>query len=311
MGVWLSKNFIEIAKASYKLAVMEHVGYKDIDDDFINRVVSDEKVKWIQISEALPEEAYEAIDSILEKKPQLYFRIYGLHDDCKFDISFLEGMPHLRKLRIDCHLASCPDMIDFGILTKLHLKALHLDAFDLRDYGFLQSLSMELEELRLNADTMGSAISFDCNWLLRYSLLQSLWLGKKAKKNIASIEQLPELKSLSLRGIKIENFDFLKKMELEKLALLWNSNNELQELGYLTSLKEIELWRINKLCSVDFISSLTNLEVIRLQDLKHVTRLPDLSRLHKLNRIILDNTGICVDHVDDNLKGKIELYNSR
>jgi len=310
MGVWLSKNFIEVAEKTSKLgALLEHYGYKDIHEDFINAVVNDDKIKWIQISQLLPEEGYNVIDSILAVKPELYFRIYSLRGDCKCDLSFLERMPHLSKLRIDCHLRACPDMIDFNILTRLKLKALHLDAFDLRDYNFLQSLSTELEELLINADTMGGAIQFDCKWLLRYNRLKTLWLGKKARKNIACIAKLPKLKSLSLRGIKLSDFEFLKQMSLEKLALLWNSNNDLQELKWLTSLKEIELWRINKLDDIEFISSLTNLEVIRLQDLKHVTKLPDLSKLHKLNKIILDNTGICIESIGSDLRDKVELFN--
>ena len=310
MGVWLSKNHVEIAKKTSKPgSILETYSYKDIDDKFVSDIVSNEKIKWIQIEELLPEEAYGVIDSILERKPELYFRIYGLYDDSKCDISFLERMPHLKKLRIDCHLRSCPDKIDFNILTRLKLKALHLDAFDLKDYSFIQFLSPELEELVINADTMGGSIQFDCKWLLHYPNLKNLWLGKKAKKNLRCIAELPALESLSLRGIKLTDFEFLKKMNLQVLRLLWNSNNDLQELKYLTSLKEIELWRINKLDNIDFISSLVHLEVIRLQDLKHVKKLPDLSELHKLKKIVLDNTGIDIESVEENLQEKIEQFN--
>lgn len=312
MGVWLNKNFIEISKTTSKPgSILERFSYKDIDEEFINVIVNDEKIKWIQISNLLPDEAYTVIDSILGKKPELYFRIYDLYGDSKFDISFLEKMPNLNKLRIDCYLRSCPDMIDFNILTKLDLKALHLNAFDLRDYSFLQSVSEKLEELVINADTMGGAIKFDCKWLLRYNSLKSLWLGKKAKKNIEFIAELPVLESLSLRGIKISDFEFLKQMNLRELHLLWNSNNDLEELKHLTTLKEIELWRINKLENIDFISKLTNLEVIRLQDLKHVTGLPDLSELHNLNKIVLDNTGIEIENVKNDLRDKIEFFNHK
>ncbi len=310
MGVWLSKNHVEIAeKTSKPGSILKRYGYKDVDDEFINAIVKDEKIKWIQISNLLSEEAYDVIDSILERKPELCFRIYGLYDDSKCDLSFLERMPHLKRLRIDCYLRACPDKIDFNILTRLKLKALHLDAFDLRDYSFMQFLSTELEELTINADTMGGAIQFDCKWLLRYSFLKRLWLGKKAKKNIGYIAELPALESLALRGIKLTDFEFLKRMNLQVLRLLWNSNNDLQELKDLTSLKEIELWRINKLDNIDFISSLVYLEVIRLQDLKHVTKLPDLSKLHNLKKIVLDNTGIDVESVKEDLRDKIEQFN--
>lgn len=310
MGVWLKKNFIEISQTTSKPGtILERYSYKDIDEEFIAAIVNDEKIKCVQIADALPDEAYTVIDSILARKPELYFRIYGLYDYSKFDISFLKSMSHLSKLRIDCHLRAYPDMIDFNILTKLNLKALHLDAFDLRDYSFLQSLSDGLEELLLNADTMGGAIKFDCEWLLRYKDLRSLWLGKKAKKNIECIAGLPVLESLALRGIKLTDFEFLKQMNLQKLRLLWNSNNDLEELQYLTTLKEIELWRINKLDNIDFISKLTNLEVIRLQDLKHVTKLPDLSELHNLSKLVLDNTGIEIETVKSDLRDKIEFFN--
>ena len=63
--------------------------------------------------------------------------------------------------------------------------------------------------------------------------------------------------------------------------------------------------------NIDFISDLTNLEVIRLQDLKHVSKLPDLSGLHNLNKIILDNTGIDIESVENGLRDKIELFNSK
>ena len=43
-------------------------------------------------------------------------------------------MPHLRRLRIDCHLRDWNNMIDFNILTKLNLKSLYLNVFELKDY---------------------------------------------------------------------------------------------------------------------------------------------------------------------------------
>lgn len=172
----------------------------------------------------------------------------------------------------------------------------------------MQHLSPKLEELVISADTMGGAIQFDCRWLLRYTTLNTLWLGKKAKKNIASLAQIQTLKSLSLRGIKLSNFDFLKEIKLEKFELLWNSNSDLHELKDLKSLKQIGLWRINKLESIDFISELENLEVIKLQDLKHLKQLPDLSKLVHLKSIVLDNTGIQIDELDDSIKSIIERY---
>lgn len=124
------------------------------------------------------------------------------------------------------------------------------------------------------------------------------FLGKKAKKHLESISQLPELKSLSLRGIKVADFSFLKELCLESFGLLWCGNTDLSRIGELVSLRELKLWRIMKLENIDFISSLINLETLKLQDLKHVTTLPDLGKLVKLKSIQIDNVPIDMDTLE-------------
>ena len=97
-------------------------------------------------------------------------------------------MPHLTRLRFDCiDFRDNQQRINFDVLTKLRLKSFHIECFDLRDYEFIKYLSPDLEELVIMADTMGAGIKFDCSWLLRYRKLKSLWLGKKAKKNLEAI----------------------------------------------------------------------------------------------------------------------------
>lgn len=93
-------------------------------------------------------------------------------------------------------------------------------------------------------------------------------------------------------------------MNLKKLALLWNSNSNLHELEELMNLKELELWRINKLRDVSFLEKLMNLETIKLQDLKHVTCLPDLSKCVNLQKVFLIGTGIDIKEFPDYLQEK-------
>ena len=161
------------------------------------------------------------------------------------------------------------------------------------------------------ADTTGPNVNFDCTWLLKYANLNSVWIGKKAKKNLECLSKLPKLKSLALRGIKLTDFAFLKQMKLEKLALLWCSNSDLHELAELKSLKEIELWRISQLSDVTFLKELENLEVIKLQDLKHVKNLPDLSGHKHLQRIFLIDTGIQIKQLPDDLRDNVSNWDDR
>lgn len=303
---------IHIGNETQTNGVLSQIGYADINEQMLNEIGNNKRLKWIQISEYLPDEAYQKIDQILSVRPDITFRLFHFLNCPEIDISFLKNMPHMKRLGIDCiDFKSNPNRINLSVLAELSLKSLCIECFDLRNYEFIQNLSDELEELSIMADTMGPGIRFDCTWLLKYKNLQTLWLGKKARKNLEKINQLPKLKSLSLRGIKLTDFSFLWKMNLEKLALLWNSNSDLKELSKLKSLKEIELWRINKLSDISFIGELTNLEVIKLQDLKHVTCLPDLSRHENLQRIFLIDTGIDMKELPDYLQEKVSNWDDR
>ena len=310
MGAYINRtNLVHVTNETRTDGCFEFLGYKDIDDQVIRAIVDNKKIERIQISKPLPDKAYQIIDEILSLRPDITFRLFDFDDEDKVDISFLLKMPHLKNLCIDCiDFRNDQQKINFDVLARLRLKQFYIECFDLRNYEFIKYLSDDLEELIIIADTMGPGVVFDCAWLLKYVNLKSLWLGKKAKKNLELLSQLPKLKELYLRGIKITDFSFLYKMNLEKLALLWNSNNDLHELAKLKNLHEIELWRINKLDDISFIEDMTNLEIIRLEDLKHVTSLPDLSKLTKLKKIVLNGTSIDMKSLPDNIKPYCASY---
>lgn len=94
MGAWISNNFVEISNETS----LGRISYKDIDYNFISTIISNNKIQWLQISKALPKEAFIKIDSILERKPELDFRIYSITSLNTCDISFLETMKHLKNL---------------------------------------------------------------------------------------------------------------------------------------------------------------------------------------------------------------------
>ena len=303
MGAYINHtDLVHVTNETRTDGCFEFLGYKDIDDQVIHDIADNGKIKYVQISKPLPDKAFQTIDEILSLRPDITFRLFDFDDEDKVDISFLLKMPHLKNLWIDLDFRNDQQKINFDVLARLRLKQFYIDCFDLRNYEFIKYLSDDLEDLLITADTMGPGIVFDCAWLLKYVNLKSLWLGKKAKKNIELLSQHPKLKELSLRGIKITDFSFLQKMNLEQLALLWNSNNDLHELAKLKNLREIELWRINKLDDISFIKDMTSLEIIRLQNLKHITSLPDLSKLTKLKKIVLFDTGIDMKSLPDSIK---------
>lgn len=306
MGAWIDfTNHIHIAKQSSENGVLKYVGYKDITPEMIDEITQNKRIQWIQIDENLPEKAFREMDRILERRPDLYFRIFGIgtYRNETFDLSVLSLMPHLSKIRIDGHLEKNKEAVNPEYLCELpNLKGVHLTLFDRLDYGFVKDLSTDLEEMILYVDTMGKAVQFDCEWLLRYQKLQTLFLGKKAKKHIESISRITNLRSLSLSGIKVENFEFLKDLSLKSFALLWCGNSNLTGLGDLTELRNLELWRIMKLDNLDFIKFLVNLETLKLKDLKHIRTLPDLRRLTRLADIQIDNVPIDLETLDESVR---------
>ena len=140
--------------------------YTDINEQLINEIANNRKIKCIQISDYLPNETYKIIDNILSMRKDLTFRLFYFIDHNEVDISFLLKMPHLERLLIDCiDFKSNPERINFDVLTELNLRSLQLECFDLKNYEFIKNLSDKIEELCIIADTMGAGVKFDCSWL--------------------------------------------------------------------------------------------------------------------------------------------------
>lgn len=302
-------NRIEIDNESRNGGIMQTYSHNELTPELISEVVLDEKIKYIQVSHNLPTEAFLHIDNILSQRPDITFRIYGFYNEMCFNLNVLGSMHHLKRLRLDLDLSDDFDLLNCEMLGSIGtLKSLFLHIFNLKDYSFIKGLPKELEELGILAETRRGGIIFDCEWLIKFQKLSDLYLGKMAKKNITAIAKLSALKDLSLRGITLPDFNFLREKELESLAILWCGMNDLSSLGGFESLKSLELWRIMKLQDISFINTLTNLEILKLQDLRHIQSLPDLSELKNLKNIILSNMRIDEALISDKLKPLIRHW---
>lgn len=296
-------SHITISEKTSLNGFLKFYGWQDIDGEFINRIAENSIIKFVQIASPLPRQAFDVIYRMLSVRQDMYLRIYGLYGEETIDLSLLQNMKNLKHLVLDFSVKNRQDKFDFSVLTRLeNLQSLRLNLFDLKDYSFVNNLSHNLEELHISADTMGGSIVFDCKWLMQYRQLKNLYLGKKAKKNIESIAQLEKLENLTLRGIKLNSFDFLKDKKLQSLAVHWCSMNDLSSLADFTSLKNLELWRISKLEDISFISTLENLETLSLTDLKYIHTLPDLSALKNLKDIKIDNVPVDISTLPEDIQ---------
>lgn len=296
-------SHITISEKTSLNGFLKFYGWQDIDDEFINQIAENSIIKFVQIASPLPRQAFDIIDRIISVRQDMYLRIYGLYGEETIDLSLLQNMKNLKHLVLDFSVKNRQDKFDFSVLTRLeNLQSLRLNLFDLKDYSFVNNLSHNLEELYISADTMGGSIVFDCRWLPQYRQLKNLYLGKKAKKNIESIARLEKLENLTLRGIKLNSFDFLKDRNLKSLAVHWCSMNDLSSLAGFTSLKNLELWRIAKLEDLSFVGTLKNLETLSLSDLKYIHTLPDLSALKNLKDIKIDNVPVDISTLPEDIQ---------
>ena len=281
-------NRIEISNKSLSSDSKHHIGYDVLTELYINDIIANPNIKHIQISKPLPAIAFTKIDQILHQRPDISFRIYRLEENNYFDLSCLSLMKNIKKLFLEGNLNGNNNL------------------FDLKDYSFVKYLSPNLEKFHVFADTMGGNVILDCEWLLKYQNISSIYLGKKAKKHVQAISSLPKLENLILRGIKVSDFDFLhNSLNLSSLSLHWCSMQDLSSLCGLNHLKCLELWRVMKLHDLSVISELTNLEQLKLIDLKHIHHLPDLSKLEKLNNIKIDNVPLDLLAIPDSIKNII------
>ena len=134
-------SHIKISGKTNANGLLRTYGYYDLTDEMISQITNTPTIKFVQISEPLPPQAYVAIDKILEKREDMHFRIYGLLQGVQFDLSCLYFLKHLKHLTLDVHLKDRQDLLDLSVLTKLkNLQTLRLALFDLKDYSFIKDL---------------------------------------------------------------------------------------------------------------------------------------------------------------------------
>jgi hypothetical protein len=98
------------------------------------------------------------------------------------------------------------------------------------------------------------------------------------------------LRTLTVRSVRLGDADALRQLtQLRRLELRLGSIDTLAPLASLTALEYLEVWRVRGVEDVDVVSQLRSLQAIYLQDLPHVTSLPDLSTASRLQVVYLEH----------------------
>lgn len=116
--------------------------------------------------------------------------------------------------------------------------------------------------------------------------LEHLSYEKDAKKGSEKIiNQLTNLKSISLSSVKFENFNFLSNLPLEIFFLYGSRTLNCDGLEKITTMKSFMLKNNPKWNNFDFLNAYINLEELRLHYVKNHLNRPNLEHLKKLKFI--------------------------
>ncbi len=247
------------------------------------QLVADKSVKYLQFSNPLSQrEINELEKNVFSQRPDITLRIYG-HYTSKCDLTFLERLPSLRKLSMDCLQTAT----GIEVVSKLrNLEQLGVGIYNLDNFDFLRTVTPDLRELGVFS-TKSKKPKID--EICRFEELQYLSLNRQ-QNGIEAISNLHYLEKVVLRSISTPNLEFLEgKQHLWSVEIKLGGIKKFDALASLPSLKYLELWQIRGLGDLSFISSLESLQNLFIQSLKQVRKTPDTSRLKSLRRIYFEN----------------------
>lgn len=228
------------------------------------------------------------LNTYYSKFPQTGFRIYGGISDESIDLTFLSSLTKIRKLSIGVYgtIIATETIDQLRELESLEISVGAVDSFD-----FIEGLPDTVKYF--GCETKSKTL--DLSLLSNISNLKTLRICGY-KKNIESLAELPLLEDLLLKGITLDNIDFINRIQkLKLLKIQWGGINDYTALYGNAQIKGLQLFRINKLTDLTLLSQLPNLQVVELAWLRHIGCLPNLSKHKNLQHILLDDMKSLLD----------------
>lgn len=164
------------------------------------------------------------------------------------------------------------------------------------DISSLEALSLfpNVRQLTIYIDKWDDSVIVDFTPISSLSRLEYLWIRyeKDEKIDLSFLEQMPQLKSLFLYQMPVEDLAILENLpNLVELAVSGNENvKNVKTVGKLTKLRELEMQQCG-IKDISFLDGLTELRSINLNG-NRITDITPLSGLYKLERVELSENKI-------------------
>ncbi|MDH3609851.1 MAG: hypothetical protein OEQ24_11505 [Gammaproteobacteria bacterium] len=256
--------------------------YDSLSKKEIKKLISNSEIQVLQTSTPVDINTWNLINQqLLLKRPDIEIRIYG-HYSQNCDLSFLENLPNVRCLSVDC-LINASNIEAIASLEQL--RTLSVGVYSLESFDFLAYLPITLKKLFLGS-TKSKKPSLE--HIYRFSEIEELYIEGQ-QKNIEVIGKLSKLQKLVLRSVSPKNISFINELkELWSLDIKLGGITDISHLKGLSNLKYLELWQIRGISDISVISTLTGLQYLFLQSLRNVVELPDMSKLYNLRRVYME-----------------------
>lgn len=191
-----------------------------------------------------------------------------------FNFSFLENLKEIKEISFKY----CQFFTKFRSLVTV---------FDLLSY--LSNLD-KLQSLTLFRINQKRLTSKDCLALNKFNKLQTLTLDFDTIANLAFLENLTELRSLSLSGALSDSspvpFPLSRLKNLEILDLSCKGIGDLSEISHCSNLRRLKL-NCKDIEKFSFLADLTELEYLDLSGTNFSEQSFDFKKLSKLRTVVL------------------------
>lgn len=271
---------------------------KNTDQEIIETIVSS-NLSRIQTVAVPSDEDIVILNEILKRNPNITIRHYGGWGDSVIDISYLTKLSHMKNLWLDIY----SKISNIEILQELKLESLGINCFNVKNYSFLRNLSPSISDLTLLFEDKSYKI--DINDIVHLKDLKKLGI-RNVKKGLDKLVEFKNLKELSLRSISINDYSFLKEMNVSKIYLGFQKSEYFNTFGLNEKIEEVSLWRNSNLTDLSFLLQFPNLKKIIISSQSKVENIPNLTSLNKLEEFyFLDRN---IEEVKKHCNTSVKIY---
>jgi hypothetical protein len=254
------------------------------------------KIIRIQFKRAPKTIYFEKVQSILKKKPNITLRFYGDYSEDKID---WEQLTEIQNLQID--LWNTVSLKDISLLKSL--KSIGISK------NINSKVSLTILEPLQNLETLYTSVSKDINVIGKLKKLQKISLYEIKKDNLDFLSSLNDLRILWLSLGSFKDFTGIK--EIINLERLWIQqvrgfdNDAADILSNCKMLWALKLDNLKHLTRLDFVKTMLNLKYLSLEGIRNLDTYCSVADSKSIETIV----GYQCQPIDKSLTGLKNLKN--